>query len=306
MSGNSPPTHAFVLGAGLGTRLRPLTERRPKPLIPVWHRPLITYAFDHLLSLGVQRLIVNTHWCPEAYASAFPGRSWRDQPITFRHEPVLLETAGGIANVADLLPRTRSFWVYNGDILATSHLQPALRHHLQSDDIATLVLRSSGTERVVAFDPATRRVHDLRHLLGSERPATHQFTGIYLCRPEFLDFLTPGNIESSRTTFLEIIRRTGRLGGIVCDDGEWLDLGDRASYLEAHRRIAPHPPPSAPTGVTLRGTCAIAPDATIEPGAVFEDCVVWSGARVGAGARLTRCVVRDGVTANGVASDRDF
>ncbi|MFN0125422.1 MAG: sugar phosphate nucleotidyltransferase [Verrucomicrobiales bacterium] len=306
MSGNSLPTHAFVLGAGLGTRLRPLTERRPKPLIPVWHRPLITYAFDHLLGFGIQHLIVNTHWCPEAYDRAFPGRSWRGHPLTFRHEPVLLETAGGIANVADLLPGDRSFWVYNGDILATGQLQPALQYHLQSNDIATLVLRSHGSECVVAFDPAARRVHDLRHLLRSGRPATHQFTGIYLCRPEFLDFLTPGKIESSRTIFLDIIRRTGRLGGIVCDDGEWLDLGDRASYLDAHRRIAPHPPPTAPPRVTLRGTCAIAPDASVEPGAILEDCVVWSGARVRAGACLTRCIVRDGVTAEGVARDRDF
>lgn len=306
MTVSPAPTHAFVLGAGLGTRLRPLTERRPKPLIPVWHRPLITRAFDHLLGAGVEELIVNTHWHPEAYDNAFPGRTWHGRPLTLRHEPVLLETAGGLANIADLLPADRSFWVYNGDILATLNLQPALEHHLASDDLATLILRSSGAEKVVAFDPAGRRVLDLRNLLGTGIEPTHQFTGLYLCRPGFLDFLTPGKIESTRTTFLDIIRRTGRVGGVICDDGRWLDLGDRASYLEAHRQLAPAQPDPVPAGVTCRGTCAIAPTAIVEPGAELDDCILWPGSRVTSDARLTRCIVRDGQTASGTATDQDF
>lgn len=306
MRGNPVPTHAFVLGAGLGTRLRPLTARRPKPMIPVWHRPLITHAFDHLLGAGAQHFIVNTHWHPEAYERAFPEGHWRGHTITLRHEPILLETAGGIANIADLLPRDRSFWVCNGDILGTFDLEPVLERHYQSDDVATLALRSQGAETVVAFDASSGRIQDLRNLLATGRPATHQFTGVYLCRPEFLDWLTPGKIESSRATFLDIIRRDGRIGGAVCDDGLWLDLGDRASYLEAHRRLAPADPPACPPGVTLRGTCAIAGTAVVEPGAALEDCVVWPEARVRADARLVRCIVRDGETASGAAVDRDF
>ncbi|HYF36671.1 MAG TPA: sugar phosphate nucleotidyltransferase, partial [Prosthecobacter sp.] len=108
---------AFVLGAGLGERLRPLTDQLPKPLIPVFHRPLITYAFDHLIAAGVEELVVNTHHLPEAYAHEFPNRRYRGLPIHFRHEaPVRLETAGGIANVQDLLG-DEPFIVYNGDIL---------------------------------------------------------------------------------------------------------------------------------------------------------------------------------------------
>ena len=308
MHSRSAPTHAFVLGAGLGTRLRPLTECLPKPLIPVWHRPLITYAFDHLLGMGVGHLIVNTHWHPKTYGAAFRRHVWKGTPLTFRHEPVLLETAGGIANIADLLPQDRSFWVYNGDILSTLDLRPALERHLASDDVATLVLRSFGAEKVVAFDETTGRVRDIRNLLGTGLPPTHQFTGLYLCRPEFLRYLTPGKIESARTTFLDIIRATGQIGGVVCDDGLWLDLGDRRSYLEAHRLLAPfHAGQDAPRpGVTCHGTCAIAPQAEVESGAVLADCVVWPGARVLADARLERCIVRDGMVASGVAADRDF
>ena len=83
-----------MLGAGLGERLRPLTEQLPKPLIPVFHRPLITYAFDHLRGAGVNDFVVNTHHIPEAYALAFPDGRYGDARLRFRNEsPVRLETA---------------------------------------------------------------------------------------------------------------------------------------------------------------------------------------------------------------------
>ena len=94
---------AFLLGAGLGMRLRPLTQTCPKPLLPVRGRPIITYAMDHLLTVGVQRFIVNTHHCADVYRQTFPDGQWRGIPIIFRHEPVLLDTAGGLKNIEDLL-----------------------------------------------------------------------------------------------------------------------------------------------------------------------------------------------------------
>jgi mannose-1-phosphate guanylyltransferase len=90
---------AFILGAGLGTRLRPLTENTPKPLLEIGGRPIITYAMAHLRAVGIKRFIVNTHHCAEQYQENFPDSNWQDIPITFRHEPVLLDTAGGIKNI---------------------------------------------------------------------------------------------------------------------------------------------------------------------------------------------------------------
>src|SRR5512143_2858304 len=106
---------AFILGAGLGTRLRPLTERCPKPLLEVGRRPIVTYAMDHLLTAGVDRLIVNTHHCPEAYPETFPDSQWRGIPIMFRYEPTLLDTAGGLKNIEDLLDEDGAIFCYNGD-----------------------------------------------------------------------------------------------------------------------------------------------------------------------------------------------
>ena len=143
---------AFILGAGLGTRLRPLTEHCPKPLLPVGGRPLITYAMDHCRSIGVERFIVNTHHCAEAYDKAFPGGNWRGMPILFRHEPVLLDTAGGLKNIEDLLEEDETILVYNGDILTDLPLERLLAAHAAGGREVTLALRSDGPLRNVCLD----------------------------------------------------------------------------------------------------------------------------------------------------------
>lgn len=73
---------AFILGAGLGTRLLPLTQRVPKPLLEIGGRPMITYAMDHLLKVGVDRFLVNAHHCPEVYSEKFPDGQWGGVPIS--------------------------------------------------------------------------------------------------------------------------------------------------------------------------------------------------------------------------------
>jgi len=136
--------NAFVLGAGLGTRLRPLTARRPKPLIPVANRPLIASAFDQLLAAGVTKFAVNTHWQSAVYQSVFPDASYRGAPIIFRDEqPEILETGGGIWNLRDVLER-EPFIVYNGDVLSDLPIELAIGEHFSRGNEVTLMLRSSG------------------------------------------------------------------------------------------------------------------------------------------------------------------
>ena len=300
---------AFVLGAGLGTRLRPLTDQVPKPLVPVFHRPLITYAFDHLLDAGVTEFIVNTHHLPNAYAVTFPEHRYRGAPITFRHEPVLLETAGGIANISDLV-QEKSFLVYNGDILTDLPLAPLLAAHEDSGNLATLALRSTGTGQHIAFDTQSGRITDIRGKLGTGQPGTHQFTGIYVLRPEFLHHLSFGKIESVIPIWLELIRQGAPIGGVVLDEGHWWDLGDRANYLQAHQAMPQHQAAISPKAhidpsARLIGLNVIASAAEVGAGAVLHDCILWQKARVEAGAELTRCIVRQGMSASGCLMDAD-
>lgn len=303
---------AFVLGAGLGERLRPLTEQLPKPLIPVFHRPLITHAFDHLLQAGVKRFVVNTHHLSTEYEKAFPDQHYHRAPIAFRHEsPLRLETAGGIANVRDLL-HEEPFLVYNGDILTDLPLAPLIQEHQRSDNVVTLALRSHGPALHIAYNDQYRCVTDIRNRLETGNEGTHLFTGIYACSPAFHDWLTPGKAESVIPIFLQMIRQSVKVGAVVLDAGHWWDLGSRTQYLAAHGALngmhgpAIHPTAHISSDAVLRRTNIIGPGAIVEPGCHLEDCILWPQAKVVMGARLSRCIVRSHVAAAGTFEDLDF
>lgn len=313
---------AFVLGAGLGERLRPLTDQLPKPLIPVFHRPLITHAFDHLIAAGVGEFVVNSFHLPHEYARAFPDHAWRGRPVTVRQEtPIRLETAGGIANVRDLLDGDEPFFVYNGDILTDLPLEKLMHEHTRRGNLVTLALRSTGPALHIGIDEATGRLTDIRNKLGTGNEGTHLFTGIYLVSPAFFEFLTPGKKESVIPIFLKLIEEGRRIGGVVIDEGQWWDLGNRESYLEAHRMMAHMPsfPAYAPAshrliseeakiaaGAQLTGINIIGPGAVVEDGARVEDSILWPGAVAASDAQLKNCIVRSGIRAEGVNEDADL
>ncbi|MCG8599903.1 MAG: hypothetical protein MI807_07175 [Verrucomicrobiales bacterium] len=308
---------AFILGAGLGTRLRPLTEELPKPLVPVANRPLVTFAMDHLIGdLNTESFLINTHHCPEKYDVAFPEKSYRERNITLRHEPVLLDTAGGLDNIRDWLPTDDSFVVYNGDILTDLPLQPAWEHHLESGNLVTLILRSNGDELRVGFDPENGKIVDMRGVLQPDWPHRYQFTGIWFASPEFMRFVRPGKIESVVLCFLEAIKAGEKIGGFVEDRGAWSDLGERESYLDAAKLVQGDfaraveglisPAAEVDPGAKIDEISSIGPGARIGPGCEIVACSIWENATVGEGSKLERCVVRNGQTVKGEYRGRDF
>jgi mannose-1-phosphate guanylyltransferase len=314
---------AFVLGAGLGTRLRPLTDEVPKPLVPIFQKPLITFAFDHLLGIGIEKLVVNTHHQPQRFEEAFPEKTYRGVPLHFRHEPVLLETAGGIANVADLLGK-EPFLVYNGDILTDMPLQPLLEEHRRAGNMVTLGLRSGAGPRHISFDRESGRITDIRNLLGKGLPEEFIFTGIYIVEPQFLSWLQPGVKRSVIPHFLEMIRRSAPLGGVVIDEGEWWDVGTRAAYMQLHRdlpklqfpryqlngdyswRDCVHPTARIADGAQLRGASVAGAGVHVAADAVLEDTIAWPGAEIASRSELRNCIVRAHRKAEGILRDIDI
>ncbi|MEI6491907.1 MAG: sugar phosphate nucleotidyltransferase [Verrucomicrobiota bacterium] len=310
---------AFVLGAGLGTRLRPLTEYRPKPLIPVYGKPLITFGFDHLIAGGITSFVVNTHHCPETYGRLLPGNRYLGFPLEYRHEPVLLDTGGGMKNVESFVG-DEPFVAYNGDILADFPLSAAIEHHLQSGNLATLILRSSGGP--LHIQARNGRVTDIRGKLGNGDDPSFLFTGITILSHEIFRHIPAGEIVSIIPIYLELIRCGARIGAEVVDEGLWFDLGTRDAYLAAHELLRPGgfqlsyarkdwPIPVAANsqiapGVRLQGACAIGAGASVGEDAVLEDCVLWENAVVAPLSRLTRCVVREGMRAAGTGVGLDY
>ncbi len=221
---------AFILGAGLGTRLRPLTEHCPKPLLDIGGRPVITYAMDHLLGIGVERFIVNTHHFPDIYIQRFPDRRWRNTPIIFRNEPELLETGGGLKNIEDLLLEDEAILCYNGDVIADLPLEKLLSFHEQKRPEATLVLRSNGPLLNVSVNDRNE-ICDFLDALKSPGIKNYLFTGIYALETSILQHIEAGKAESIIATFTErIARKQGSIMGVILDEGIWQDIGSIEIY----------------------------------------------------------------------------
>jgi NDP-sugar pyrophosphorylase family protein/aminoglycoside phosphotransferase (APT) family kinase protein len=248
---------AFLLGAGLGMRLRPLTLTCPKPLLPVRGRPIITYAMDHLLTVGVQRFIVNTHHCADVYRQTFPDGQWRGIPIIFRHEPVLLDTAGGLKNIEDLLKGDERIFVYNADVMTNLPLKPLLEAHAGQRREVTLALRSDGPLLNVDLDEKGE-ICDMRRLLNRYGVRRCLFTGIYVVEKRFLKRLTTGKIESVVPVFVRMIEEIpGSVGSVLIDRGAWHDIGSLGEYqsmmnsspsgtAEKHPAVTPGNPQARP------------------------------------------------------------
>lgn len=301
---------AFLLGAGLGTRLRPLTELRPKPLIPVFNKPLAEFAFDHLIVAGFDRFIVNTHHCPHVWQEVFGGNgletSYRNCEVHFRYEPVLLETGGGLKNI-EVLAGEAPLLIYNGDILTDMPIEKLIRHHRESGNLVTLALRSSGGPLQVQCDMQTGRVQDIRQVLGGSNAPFFLFTGVYVISPEIFSWIPPQTITSIIPIFLSMLQAGKAIGGVVLDEGLWMDLGARDAYLAAHRILQQQefrldysfakPLASVPDGFLLspnyKGFYSIGDGCKIAENVCLEDTVLWDGCEIAANTRLQACVVRE-------------
>ncbi len=297
------PVKAFVPGAGLGVRMGELTEWLPKPLLPVWRRPLASFALDHLLEEGVESFVVNTHHCASAYERAFPEHSYRGRPVRFVYEPELLDTGGGLANAAGFLGDS-SFFIHNGDILCSTPLDALREAHVRGGFEVTLLLRSTGPSLQVGWDPESGLVRSIRSQGGDGAAGPFQFTGVYIAEPAFLDRLGPPRPFSVIAAFLAMIREGAGLGAIVDDEGFWADLGDPESY----RRIQVDPLerrfPHALTLPRIHPHAELSPEAEVDAwsiigsgarvarGAVVRESVLWPGAEVGPDERVERRVVR--------------
>lgn len=321
-----PPVGA-VLAAGLGTRLRPLTDTCPKPLVPVCGVPLLEYAIDALAALGIADIGINLFHLAERIPSALAHRTER---LTFVTETELWGTGGGLRGIAARLP-ARTLLACNGDALFDFDLGPALAHHRASGAMATLVLRRPRPEEPfgrVAVD-ATGQIQRIAEVRGLEPDRDDLvfgvFTGIQLLEPAMIAAIPPeGACDILRSAYARRLAEGARVTAyFVPDDAPWLDVGTPERLLAAQRAVlggarrtsARLPPERAPgvfvaadariaTDARLIAPCAVLAGAVIEPGAhLGPEVVVEPGARVRTGVRLERALVCAGACAASDAAD---
>ena len=311
-------TQAFVLAAGLGTRLRPLTEELPKPLIPIFQKPLVTFALDHLISVGVNKFVINTHRHPELFQSFFAAGEYAGFPTTLVHEPDLLETGGGVKNAESHLG-SEPFITYSGDILTDMDLQPLIDEHFLRGNEVTLALRETRFAPSVAF--RDHRVVDISSRYG--KAGNYDFANIAVWNREIFRRIPSHRKISFIPIIADWIGQGGKIGGLVMNDGTWFNIGSRAEYLELHRTISRDnwkpdfvktrewPERTAGSAIVdssaqLRGCTVAGQNCRIGADAILEDTILWPDAEIASQSRLEACIVRSRKKVSGIHRDIDL
>jgi NDP-sugar pyrophosphorylase family protein len=312
-------TQAFVLAAGLGTRLRPLTDELPKPLIPIFQKPLVTFALDHLIGVGVKSFVINTHRLPNLFHEFFSGNSYDSHSVTLVNEPDLLETGGGIKNVEGILGK-EPFIVYSGDILTDVALEPLIAEHFRAGNDVTLGLRrNTGLGAGVVMRDG--RIVEISKESNPEE--NFDYANISVWNQEIFARIPASRKISFIPILIDWINQGGRIGGIALDDGNWFNIGSRKEYLDVHRMISnKHWRPAYvktrdwaeavaksafvdPTA-QVRGCSVVGSNCHVGADAILEDTILWPDAEIASQSRLETCIVRSRKKVTGIHRDIDI
>ncbi len=276
---------AMVLCAGFGTRLRPITEVVPKPLLPVGDRPAIAHTLDRLRDAGFGPVAMNTHHRAESFDGALPA------DVRISHEVEILGTAGGVRHAAGAMGEG-DVLVWNGDVLAEPDLHRLVRVHGESaKGIATLLaVRRSRGEGTLGLDPTGGVVRLRGELFGNEVMGA-DFLGIQVLREATREVL-PQQGCLVGDVYLPALRRGERVE-VCLHEGEWDDIGTPHALLRANVRWLRR------MGID----CWVSGDAVIGGGVELADSVVCPGASVAGRGAVARCLVLAGATATAPLAD---
>ena len=287
---------SMILAAGFGTRLRPLTDKRPKALMPVANRPILAWAVDYLRNYGSTDIIINAHHHHEQVVAYVRRRHFHGVKIEVKVEPEILGNGGGIKNVEGFFGR-EPFVVMNVDILTDIDLQAAFRDHTNSGARVTLVLHDCAPYNQIRVDK-DRNITDIGKTASAGRLA---FTGIHIIDPEVLSFIPEGVFSDIIDCYRSLIQDGKTVKAYVSTNHYWRDIGSATQYLEANRDFAARP-------FLIGADCRIHPSAgleewavigdgcTLEEGANIRRSVLWERVDVKQGVRITDSVIGSGAT----------
>jgi len=271
---------AMILAAGLGTRLEPLTSKRPKPLVPVGNRPIIDRTIFWLKAHGIDEIIVNVHHHRDQIRNYLDGGRPFGVRIHISEEPEILGTGGGIQKTRRFWDR-ESFVVVNGDILTDIDLGSACQVHQKRGDLVTLILHDFPPFNQVKLN-SSNGILEINPVPEAGQLA---FTGIHILKPEVLDHIPVDRFSCILECYRALIGAGHPLRGHIVQNHYWRDAGTIESYVEANRETLNGAP-------FLLGTnCRVHDHARLKDWAVLGD-----GICVEKGAEVSRSILWGNVT----------
>ncbi len=298
---------AILLVGGKGSRLRPVTEYTPKPMVPTAGVPFLAHQLTRARAAGVDHVVLATSYLAEVFEPYFGDGARLGMKITYVHETEPLGTGGAIRNAATALTCAPGdpVLIFNGDILTGLDIAGLVASHRTAGAAVSLHLTrvedpsafglvpTDGDGRVLAFTEKPERPEEI---------VTDQVNaGCYVFRRSVIDTIPAGRVVSvERETFPGLLAAGEHLHGVV-DQSYWLDLGRPTALVQASadlvRGVVPSPAVPGPTGEYL-----VLPGAEVDPGAKLSGgTVVGAGARIGADAVVDGSIVLDGARIEGGA-----
>jgi len=236
---------AMVLAAGLGTRLRPLTDDRPKALVEIEGRTLLEITLVRLRELGIREVIVNLHHFADMVVDYLAAKHRFGMRIEISREDVLLDTGGGLKQAAwffieNSAERDQPFLLHNVDVLSTIDLGRMVQFHKEHQALATLAVQERKSSRYLLFDErgqlCGRRFdrEDRTELVRPTQPLTPlAFSGIHVISPRLLQMMSEEGEFSIIETYLRLAASGEKLYAFRADEYYWRDLGTADSLQQA-------------------------------------------------------------------------
>ena len=238
----------MILAAGLGTRLRPLTDDRPKALVTVAGRTLLEITLARLRSFGICEVIVNTHHFADLITDYLCRHDNFGMHIEISREEILLDTGGGLKHAAHFFLSGNSeepFLVHNVDVLSTIDFNRMFRFHLERNALSTLAVQNRPTSRYLLFDDDNQLCGRRAGLYGSPellRPVTEfharAFCGVHILSPRIFELMKETEVFSIIPVYLRLAAEKEKIVGFPADDYYWRDLGRPEHISEAIRDIS--------------------------------------------------------------------
>lgn len=264
----------FLLAAGLGTRLWPLSDQRAKPAFPFRGTPLIRHTAQLLVEAGVSELWANTHYLPQTVQAALAGFAL---PVTLVHEPTILGTGGALVNVRNALAGDTVVTV-NAKIVTDIDIAAAVAAHHSAGAAVTMVcVPNPKREKFTHIEAQGGRLTGLvagDALQGVAAPRL--FTGIQILSPQFFEALPAPGFSDTIKDIYPLVQKRGGIVHVHDSVQAWSEFSTVRRYRDLH------------------GEGFVDPAAEVASSARLTRCVVWPGARIAADVRLEGCVVGEG------------
>jgi len=233
---------AMVLAAGLGTRLRPLTNDRPKALVEVGGQPMLEIVLARLRAFGIRDVIINVHHFADMLIDYLRANDNFGMNIEVSCEDVLLDTGGGLKKAGYFFADSDDpFLLHNVDVLSNIDFAAMVRAHQEHDALATLAVQPRGTSRQLLFNEELllcgRRTLDQADEIvhPSARMVPLAFAGIHVISPAIFGAMTEEGVFSIVDAYLRLAGEGAKIAGFRADEYYWRDLGTGESIRRAEQ-----------------------------------------------------------------------